>query len=158
MKTPFSTVLIVFLETPTFAASSACVRLRRARSSRSRFNSWSAIAMRANLEIGERKEGEAGARAHDDIHRATNGEVSKARQQVDRERAHHRDPESHDERRSKMRSRDLIVHEISDVPSNQHAAARRENEQNDERVQRPPIDPLVRTRSDVAKEHWTENG
>src|SRR2546423_1208378 len=95
MKTPFSTVLMVLRDTPTIAASSACVRFSLARSSRRRFTSCSAIAVSTNLENGKGEEREAGTRADEGVHRDARRSLTKPRGEIDRERRGHRDPVSH---------------------------------------------------------------
>lgn len=60
MNTPFSTVLIVFRETETSWASSACVKPASVRASRKRLPS----AGSDNAFAGSFEEGEAGARRH----------------------------------------------------------------------------------------------
>src|SRR5689334_7504049 len=80
MKTPFSTVLIVFRLTPIAAASSACVQPRASRASRSVLRSSGIVAA---LERGEAHHGRHHAGADEQVDRLARGEVADADRRVD---------------------------------------------------------------------------
>src|SRR5687768_9445483 len=111
MNTPFSTVLMVFRETSTIVASSACVRFRRARSSRRRLCRRSAIEERATLQIREEKQRCGYAWREDEIHRFAGGESLQPGADEHAHRDRHRDPVAGGECHPMVAARDIVIDE-----------------------------------------------
>src|SRR5688500_20292745 len=111
MNTPFSTVLIVLRDTPTIVARSACVRFRRARSSRRRLCSSLCVTVSAQLEVSEFEHRGCDTERDRIVDRVTTDVRENGRRGIEQERRGHCDPEAKDHAGSIVALGGLDVHE-----------------------------------------------